>query len=306
VPASPTPAIPSGTGIACPSDLPTDLASVAGLADPTCYGTTELAIDGWLSEIDLHVVDGEWTPSWTMALSGLFARTPTVEEWVFDFLISDHRPGPVISVVTPPASGIDLSGLGRWVTLRGQFNDPEASACEVLDWEAIPGDANQEPPDLPCERLFVARSLEPIAGPTPDCPTDSPLLHAAFMAADATCFIGREVQVSGWEDVGEGFGGTSTVMPISLGELRYADAQLVGNRWESDGGQMPIFPTTVAGSGVTFDRSDREVVVTGRFDHQAAESCRVDFTAWTWTPPDSWAVNRCSRLFVITDVQPRG
>ena len=309
--AAPSPTVPAGTptpsesAVVCPSELPTALASVAELADPACYGSTELTIDGWLSEIDLHVVDGEWTPSWTMALSGLFAQIPTVEEWVFDFLMTDHRPGPMISVVTPPTSGIDLSGLGRLVTLRGHFADPAASACEVLDWEPDEGQSSQEPPHLPCERLFVVTNLEGIAFPSPVCPAESPLSHAAFLAADARCFIGREVKVSGWEDVGEGFGGETSIMPISRGDLRTADAQLVADRWESNLSQFPIFPMTVAGSGVSFDGSDLRVVVTGMFGHEAAESCRVDYAAWSWTPPDSWAVNRCSRLFVITGVRIR-
>ena len=312
-PAASTPTIapvvtpgPNGSGVVCPSELPTDLASVAELPDPACYGTTELTIDGWLSEIDLYMDPGEWTPSWTMALSGLFAQSPTVGDWVFDFLMSDHRPGPVISVVTPPTTGIDLLGLGRWVTLRGHFNDPAASACEVLNWDPDPQDANQDPPDLPCEQLFVVTSLDAIAVPSPVCPSESPMTHAAFFAADATCFIGREVQVTGWEDVGEGFGGVSTVMPVTLGDLRSADAQLVANPWQSDGPQNPIFPMTVRGSGVSFDRSDRQVVVTGTLGHAAAQACRIAPTSWTWTPPESWAVNRCMRLFVITGVEAQG
>ena len=297
--------LPSESAIVCPSALPTTLASVAELADPACYGSTELTIDGWLSEIDLYVVEGEWTPSWTMALSGLFARTPTVQEWIFDFLLADHRPGPVLSVVTPPTSGIDLSGLGRLVTLRGHFADPAASACEVKDWEPDEGQPSQAPPDLPCERLFVVTNLEGISWPSPGCPSESPLSHAAFLAADARCFIGREVKVRGWEDDGEGFGGEAPVIPISLGDLRHSDSQFVADRWESNLSQFPIFPVTVAGSGVTFDGSDRSVVVTGMFGHEAAESCRVDYDAWSWTPPDSWAVNRCKRLFVITGVRIR-
>ena len=303
---APTAAPEPTSGIVCPSDLPTTLASVADLADPSCYGATELTIDGWLSETDVHVGDGEPTPSWTVALSGLFPRSANVGESIFDFLLGDRRDAPRIAVVTPPESGIDLLGLGRWVTLSGHFNDPAASACEVLNWEPDPEDADQDPPDLGCERLFVVSSLAQLDRPQPDCTMDSPMTLAAFMDADFMCRVGQEVRIAAWEDPGEGFGGASDVYPISFGTLKFLpDAQLVAHRWESsDVGQL-IFPWTVRGSGVTFDDEDLKVVVTGTLGHGASEGCRPAFEGWTWSPPDSWAQNRCMRLFVITDVRAR-
>ena len=293
-------------GVVCPSDLPTELASVDELADPSCYGSTELSIDGWLSEIDVHIGDGEPTPSWTIALSGLFARSATVGEAIFDYLMRDRRPAASISVVTPPESGIDLLGLGRWVTLRGRFNDAAASACTILNWEPDPEDANQDPPDLECERLFVVSGLTTLERPVPDCPMESPMTLAEFEAADFMCRVGQEVRIAGWEDPGEGFGGASDVYPISFGTLKFLDeAQLVANRWESDDVEHVIFPWTVRGSGVSFDDEDLRVVVTGTLGHAASEGCRPALEGWTWTPPASWVQNRCMRLFVITDVRVR-
>lgn len=305
-PASPAATPEPSGGVVCPSDLPAELASVDELADPSCYGTTELTIDGWLSEIDVHVGYGEPTPSWTIALSGLFARSATVGESVFDFLLVDQRPAASISVVTPPETGIDLLGLGRWVTLRGHFYDAAASACTILNWEPDPEDADQDPPDLGCERLFVVSSLTALDRPQPDCTMESPMTLAEFEAADFMCRVGQEVEIAAWEDRGEGFGGASDVFPISFGTLKFLDeAQLVAHRWESGEVGHLIFPWTVRGSGVSFDAEDLRVVVTGTLGHAASEGCRPAVEGWTWSPPSSWVQNRCTRLFVITDVRVR-
>ena len=58
-------------------------------------------------------------------------------------------------------------------------------------------------------------------------------------------------------------------------------------------------------SGISFDDAALKVVVTGTLGHAASEDCRPAYEAWAWSPPDSWAQNRCMRLFVITDVRAR-
>jgi hypothetical protein len=292
--------LPTASGVVCPNPLPTLPASPDGGADPACYGTTELAVDGWLAEDQIGVDQGEKSPAWTIAWSSLYATSPSVGEYVFDFLLADHRHG--IRVVTPPESGIDLSGAGRWVSLRGHFNDPAASACTFVDPE-LAADPNS-PPE--CEDLFVVTSLAEMPKAVPACPAASPLTLPAFFGADAQCFVGRDVQLTGWEDVGEGFGGASTAYPIILDpSMRFEDAQLVSHRWESDQDHDAIFPWTIRGGGVRFDRSDIRVVVTGRLGHDAAEGCLPGDAGWTWVPPDSWAQHRCQHIFVITGVRDR-
>ena len=63
----------------CPSELPTKLASVDDPADPACYGSTALTIDGWLAE-QTAFVSIPRPPSWTMSISGLFPEPPTVRD----------------------------------------------------------------------------------------------------------------------------------------------------------------------------------------------------------------------------------
>lgn len=296
---------PSETAVACPTDLPTVLASPDALADPSCYGTSELTIDGWLADEDVYVDNYEWTPSWTMPLAGLYGRSPTTREWIFDHLMaSSFWPG--VSVVTPPESGIELLGRGRWATVHGHFNDPAASACQVANWAPNPDYGEQSPPKPSCERLFVVSSVQALEHPAPDCPTSSPMRLATFLAADFRCFLGHEVKVDGWEDIGEGFGGTTAAYGIKIGSLRYAHAQLVTHRWESDQDHDPVFPYTVAGSGVAFDKSALKVTVTIHLGHPAVKTCRPQVNeGWTWSPPIAWAQHRCERLVVITDVRVR-
>ena len=273
--------------------------SIQELADRSCYGTTEISIVGWLAEQQVSLDHGEATPDWVMPISGLYATWPTVDAWILDYLMAGPFDG--LDVVTPPSTGIDLSGIGRWVRLRGHFNDPAALACVPALVDTYPGEFAG--PD--CDRLFVVTGLESHASPTPACPGESPMPLAMFLAADAVCFIGRDVRLTGWEDVGEGFGGTSSAYPITLdSSMRAAQAQLVSNPWESALDQDPIFPWLIEGSGVRFDRSDRQVIVTGRLGHGAADGCRPGpSVGWTWAPPISWAQHRCMRLFVITAVQ---
>lgn len=299
VAASPTVAPePTGSPVPCPSALPTTV-SVDALADPSCYGTTELTIDAWLAETPIWVDSNEPVPSWTIPTSGLFAESPTVASFAYDFLMANGGTG--VSVVATPTSGIDLSGLGRWVTVRGHFNDPAVLACTTTLVDDYPDEYAK--PD--CSRLFLATSLEPLTHRQRVCPSTS-LTITAFMAADATCFIGREVHVTGWEDVGEGFGGAASVYPVDTGTVfTFADAQLISHRWESDLDKVYIFPWLLRGSGVRFDRSDTKVIVTGQLGHPASKDCRPHAIGWTWVPPLDWAQDQCRHLFVITGVQLR-
>ena len=286
-------------GVVCPSDLPTDLASVEELADPSCYGATELTINGWLAEQGIWIDMGETEPSWTMAWSALYSDSPTAGEWMVDYLLAEQQLPPRISVVARPASDIDLSGLGRWVTLRGHFNDEKASACRQIlrGWD---------PDEHRCDRLFVVSSVEGRPATGPVCPTGSPITIEEFLAADARCYRGRDVQLIGWEDIGEGFGGTSPRYPITLSpSLRYPDAQLVERRFESGDPGPIIFPMTVVG-GVKFNASDHRAIVTGQLGHAAALKCRPGpYSPWTWTPPVKWAQHFCQRIFIVTGVQDR-
>jgi hypothetical protein len=304
---SPVPS-PDGSGVACASDLPTTLASVDDLADPSCYGATDLTIDGWLAEADIWLERGVTDPAWTMPISTLFPRSLTIDEWVFDYdlveQITDDL-GKRVSVVAPPEASLDLSGTGRWARLVGHFNDPVASACTQL----ITSDEPDAQYDGDCERLFVVSSLEAVEPPAPTCPTASPITLDAFLAADHRCYAEGDVSISGWEDVGEGFGGVVANYQVEIDPaFELAGAQLVAARWEEDVDHMPIFPWTIAGSEVTFDRTDREVAVTGHFADAAASGCRPSAPGedWPWSPPDSWAQHRCERLFVITEVRATG
>ena len=298
-PPSSTPASPGPSSVDCPTALPTTVA-VAELADPTCYGTTELTIEGWLEDTSFDVSAGERAPGWTNAFSGLYASSPSTDDFLVDFLL--FSPEPRVWTVAVPGSGIDLSGVGRWVSARGHFNDADAMTCAVAPGTENPDDP---PPDLHCERLFVVTAVDDLEHPAPACPIASPVSIAAFLAADVTCFWNRNVQISGWEDVGEGFGGMAPIYPISTGSLELADAQLVANRWESNLDQHPIFPWIAAGSGIAFDRTDREVVVTAVLGGTAASTCTPAYDAWTWAPPATWAEHRCRHLLVITEVNDR-
>jgi hypothetical protein len=304
-PAVTAPAAPSVTptespepsaGIVCPSDLPTSLASVEELADASCYGTTELTIDGWLAETGLWTDPGETDPAWTNPFARLFADSPTAGEWLVDFMMTDPRGQLGIEVVSRPKADIDLTGNGRFVTLRGHFNDDVASACVNVQ----PGSSDRD-----CSRLFVVTSLEthfPFGSPV--CPPGSPITVEQFLAADVRCFIGKDVRIRGWEDVGEGFGGTGPIFYPTLPEaLRLADAQLASGRFEDDPAPF-FFVWTIAGSGIQFDREDQKVIVTGRLGHPAAQDCRA-VEDWAWSPPESWAPNFCGRIFVVTAVEDR-
>lgn len=298
-PPSSAPASPGPSSVACPTALPTTVA-VTELADPACYGTTELTIDGWLEDTSFDVSPGERAPGWTNAFSGLYASSPSTDDFVVDFLL--FSPEPRVRTVTMPGSGIDLSGVGRWASARGHFNDADAKTCAVAPGTESPDDP---PPDLQCERLFVVTALAALERPAPACPIESPVPVATFLAADVTCFRDREVQISGWEDIGEGFGGEAPIYPINTGSLQLADAQLVANRWESNLDQHPIFPWIAAGSGIAFDRTDREVVVTAVLGGPAASTCKPAYEAWTWGPPAEWAQHRCAHLLVITEVRDK-
>jgi hypothetical protein len=130
------------------------------------------------------------------------------------------------------------------------------------------------------------------------------LTIAQLRAADAACFIGHDVQITGWEDVGEGFGGVANIYPIVLApEFRMADAQFVARPWAQDPGNDVFFVYTLKGSGVAFDQSNRNVLVTARLGVAAAEGCKaLQLDGWTWAPPDSWAQHRCDHLLVIKKV----
>jgi hypothetical protein len=298
-PSTSTPASPAPSAVDCPTTLPTTVA-VADLADPTCYGTTELAIEGWLADTSFDISAGERTPGWTNAFSGLYPTSPSTDDFIVDFLLHSGEPG--VWVVAPPASNVELSELGRWVSARGHFNDPDAMACAVAPGTKYPEDL---PSNLHCERLFVVTELVDLDHPAPSCPTESPLSISTFLAADVTCSWKRTVEIIGWEDVGEGFGGIAPIYPISTGSLELAHAQLVANRWESNLDQHSIFPWIAAGSGIAFDRNDREVVVTAVLGGPAAVTCKPAYDAWTWAPPAEWAQHRCWHLLVITEVRDR-
>jgi hypothetical protein len=293
--AAPTEPPPTSEPVDCPGSRATEHSSPDSVADPSCYGTVELTIDGWLAETTVWNFPWEATPSWTMASSELFALRPTAGQWMLDFLFMD-RLGHGIPMITPPTSGVDLSGIGRRVRVRGHFNDLEALACTPV----LP---DVDPSELACDRMFVVTALEPLPEPKPDCPTGT-ITIPTFMATDAACFIGHDVKIAGWEDEWAGGGGVAPLYPVTLGpSFKLAEAQFTFGRWESDHPEPYLFPWTIAGSGVTFDRSDLRVVVTGHLGDAAASTCQPGpYAEWTWSPPVSWAQHRCERLFVITDV----
>ena len=287
-----TPA-PSSTAV-CASDLETNIASVQELADPSCYGDTELTIDGWLAESGVWSVPGATDPEWTNPWTKLYGRPPTTDEFIIDFLHADQVPGGV-DVVTQPTTGIDLSGNGRWVRLRGHFNDAEASACTTVVKNGT---------DRDCPALFVVTGLENLPPDSPACPAESPMTLETFLAADARCFRGHDVQIRGWEDIGEGFGGTGPIWRVDEEPgLRMAKAQLASNRFQS-GDLRYIFVWTVAGSGFRFDHEDRQIVATVRLGHPASKDCRpAEQEGWTWSPPVTWAQHYCERMPVITGIR---
>jgi hypothetical protein len=296
---TPTGSAQPSPGVVCPSDLPTGLASVGELADPSCYGTTELTIDGWLADADVATYPGETEPSWTNPWVALFAESPTVGEWILDpIAFGGQFLAERISMVARPAADIDFDPLNTWVRVRGHFNDPAASPCRHVQ-EVDPLDRRD------CSQLFVVSMVEPLERDQPECPTASPLTVAEYTTADASCFIGREVTLIGWEDPGEGFGGTGPIYRATLpAELRIAEAQLTSHRWESGDVEPFFFVWTIAGSGVRFDRSDRRVEVTGNLGDPVAKECRaVPEEGFTWSPPHIWAESRCDRIFVVTDVR---
>ena len=282
-------------GVSCPSNLPTTLASVEELADPSCYGATELTIDGWLAESGVWTDPGETDPGWTNPWVALYASNPTAGEFMIDYLQADQVPGG-ISVVTPPRTGIDLSGNGRLVTLQGHFNDPEAAACQKV---------RKHGSDRDCAALFVVSSLESNPPHSPACPVDSPITIDTFLAADARCFLGHDVKIRGWEDVGEGFGGSGPIWRVDVSaSLRMAPAQLATERFEDLVDGTYLFVWTSKDAAVRFDHNDRRVVVTARLGHPAAQECRPEsYDRWTWTPPVTWAQHYCERMLVITDVR---
>jgi hypothetical protein len=282
-------------GVVCPSDLPTTLASVNELADPSCYGATELTIDGWLAESGVWTDPGETDPGWTNPWVKLYPSNPTAGQFIIDFLQADQVPGG-ISVVTPPRTGIDLGGNGGSVTLRGHFNDAEASACENLRNDGSERD---------CGGLFVATSLESHPPGSPVCPADELMPVETFLGADARCFLRHDVRIRGWEDVGEGFGGTGPIWRVDYSaSLRMAAAQLAVQRFEDLVNEPYVFVWTAKGSGVAFDAPDRQVVVTATLGHPAAQDCRPEtYDGWRWSPPVTWAQHYCERMLVITDVR---
>ncbi len=283
----------------CPSALPSAVSSVADLADPSCYGMAELTIDGWLAEAAFGVDEGQVDPSWTIPLTRLYAAPPTAAEFALDDLFSTEggRWGP--AVVSPPASGVDLSGLGRWVRVHGHFNDPAASACTSSSPDI-------QPADLGCERLFVVSALDGVPHPSPACPTTSPISMATFLAADARCFLGHNVRIAAWEDRSEGIGGMNTNYPFTHAAFHDTVSQLVSAPIAAGAVQPWIFPWTLAGSKVTFDKSALKVTVTGHFGDPASSTCTSGpYPDWTWSPPTTWAQHRCERLFVITGVARR-
>lgn len=283
------------TAVGCPSDLPTSLASVEELADPHCYGSTELTIEGWLAESGVWTEPGETEPGWTNPFVELYAQSPRTGAFVIDFLQADANPGGV-AVVTQPRTGIDLSGNGRAVTLRGHFNDPEASACTKV---------RKDSSDPDCAGLFVVTGLEGRPSDSPVCPSDSPIDLDTFLSSDARCFRGHEVQIRGWEDVGEGFGGTGPIWRVDeSSSMRMAEAQLATDRFEDYDVQPYLFVWIAKGSGIRFEASDRRVVVTAQLGHPAAKDCVPEaYEGWSWTPPITWAQHYCERMLVITDVR---
>jgi hypothetical protein len=293
---APTEAPEPTAGVVCPTDLSTNLASVEELADPSCYGTTELTLDGWLAESGVWTDPGETDPGWTNPWVELYANSPTAGQFMIDYLQADQVPGG-ISVVTPPRTGIDLSGNGRPVTLRGHFNDAEASACQKV---------RKRSSDRDCAALFVVSSLEAHPHDSPVCPAaDSPITVETFLGADARCFRGHEFKIRGWEDVGEGFGGAGPIWRVDYSaSLRMADAQLTAQRFEDLVDEPYLFVWTPNDAGVRFDASDRRVVVTAQLGHPGAQDCRPEsYDGWGWTPPITWAQHYCERMLVITDVR---
>lgn len=292
---APTDAPQPSEGAVCPSDLPTTLASVEELADPSCYGTTELTITGWLAESGVWTDPSETEPGWTNPWAKLYASNPTAGQFIVDFMQADQVPGG-ISVVTPPRTGIDLSGNGRLVKLQGHFNDAEASACQKV---------RKDGSDRDCAGLFVVSSLEGRPSDSPVCPGDSPITVETFLATDARCFVGHDVRIRAWEDVGEGFGGTGPIWRVDeSASLRMAHAQLAAQRFEHLVNEPYLFVWIAKGSGVRFDASDRRVVVTARLGHPGAQDCRpASYDGWGWAPPVSWARHYCARMLVITDVR---
>jgi len=291
---------PTPAPVICPPGLPTSIASVADLADPSCYGSVELTVDAWLAEDSFGVDEGLQDPTWTMPLHRMYARPPAVADFTLDFMFATEGTywGP--TVVTPPASGVDLSGLGRWVRLRGHFNDARATACQSSEGPDVTSD------QLQCNRDFVVSALESLPGNGPACPTASPVSVRIFLATDARCFLGRDVQIAALEDQSEVIGGQAPLYTFSHTAFRVAPSQLVSASIENpDSNALApwIFPWTLAGSSVTFDRRGLKVIVTGHYGDPAASTCRPDpYPDWNWSPPIEWAQHQCERFFVITKV----
>lgn len=157
-------------------------------------------------------------------------------------------------------------------------------------------------------------SLVPTPTPVPvgTCPTDSPMTVRQFVNADASCAIGRDVEIRGWLDAPAGIGfGPPGIEPSWLnwygGLSVLYETGPVGpdGNCQTPGGEAcaSFFWALNPASGLELSGPPRWLTVKGHLDDPAAQTCRFVYPE-DWTDArrdDAEAVETCRQRFVIVE-----
>jgi hypothetical protein len=183
-------------------------------------------------------------------------------------------------------------------------------------WYAVAGREPDGSLDESVPRGWVAmasRDGEPWLGPisAAPCPTGALSVEALIALTDRTaCFGGGEVQLLATPAVVDALGGVPCFPAEDNPNCAYEPAWLIEAFYAvhpTDGwiGSRPLF-WTVAAPGATlaeWDGSDVTLSITGHFDDQAAQTCRVYDTVTNEPLVKSaeQAIEDCRQTFVVTE-----
>jgi hypothetical protein len=310
--ASPSPA-PSATSGMCAGPEPLTVSAYLA-ADPACFGSRDVQIEGWEDIPDgIGGAGPNFDPRW---LGDLFPSGSALASNLFGQPCESPCQMSFLFVYIDPASDLRFEADGQWVVISGHRNDPAAETC-TYDASAGAIDLTAEQVRQACRDHFVltaVRAATPPASALPVCPTASPMRVTEYMNADAACFGSREVSVIGWQGQPPILGAEPpTIEPSWLYAFSPSVLWQKPPRFDqSDSGQSCtvddchfFFVQIEPGSGLTFAATGRWVVISGHRQDPAAETCR-----WVYPPdwgtanlrPDVEARQQCRSAFVLTSI----
>jgi hypothetical protein len=310
-PQSPAPSATSGT---CAGPEPLTVSAYLA-ADPACFGSHDVQIEGWEDIADgVGGAGPNFDPHW---LGDLSPPGSVMASSLFDQPCESPCEMRFFFVYVNPATNLRFEADGQWVIITGHRNDPAAETC-TYDGSGGPISLTAEEIRQWCRDRFVltsVRAATPPASALPTCPTASPMRVTEYMNADPVCFGSQEVSVIGWQDLPPILG--SEEPSITPTWLWFFSKSVLWQKPpgfdQSGGGQSCtvddchfFFVQIRPDSGLTFNPTGgRWVALTGHRQDPASETCKWVYPAdWGTSTrlPDLLARQHCRGTFVLTSV----